>query len=149
MRGDRGGDLQVRVDITEHERFQREGDDLYCLVTIDSFGAMLGTTVHVDGILAGEDVTVDIPAGCQHGERVTVEGAGMPRMGSDLRGNLVAVIEVMTPTDLTERQVVELRKIAMERGLYEDEDSPSRHEAEDAGKGPKSQKAWHFKGRKK
>ena len=149
VRGDRGGDLQVRVDITEHERFQREGDDLYCLVTIDSFGAMLGTTVHVDGILAGEDVTVDIPAGCQHGERVTVEGAGMPRMGSDLRGNLVAVIEVMTPTDLTERQVVELRKIAMERGLYEDEDSPSRHEAEDAGKGPKSQKAWHFKGRKK
>ena len=145
VRGEMGGDLQVRIDITEHEHFQREGDDLYCLVTIDSFGAMLGTTVHVDGILADETVTVNIPAGCQHGERVTVSGAGMPRMGSDLRGDLVAVVEVLTPTDLTEHQVVELRKIAVERGLYEDDQKAT---ADDSGDG-KSRKAWHFKGRKK
>jgi glycosyltransferase involved in cell wall biosynthesis len=37
---------------------------------IDAIDAMLGTTVHIDGILADEHVDVEIPAGCQHGQQI-------------------------------------------------------------------------------
>ncbi|MBQ9007503.1 MAG: DnaJ domain-containing protein, partial [Atopobiaceae bacterium] len=57
VRGDRGGDLVVRIDIVAHDVFQRQGDDLYCQVSIDSFAAILGTTVPVTGIMVDEQVS--------------------------------------------------------------------------------------------
>ncbi|MDO5709205.1 MAG: DnaJ C-terminal domain-containing protein, partial [Coriobacteriales bacterium] len=137
IRGDRGGDLVVRIEITPHEAYQRQGDDLFCQVTIDSFGAMLGTSVELDGILEGERVRVDIPAGCQYGEQVTVEGHGMPRLGSSARGNLIAVVEVLTPTNLTEERRQALRELL-------GDDAPAASDDDKRASG----KAWHFRGRK-
>ena len=92
LRGDACGSLVVSVEVTESERFERQGDDLYCTVTVDALQAIVGTAVSVDGILEGEQVTVSVPAGCQFGQRVVVEGHGMPRLGMAARGNLVAVV---------------------------------------------------------
>ncbi|MBR1829417.1 MAG: molecular chaperone DnaJ [Atopobiaceae bacterium] len=141
VRGDRGGDLVVRIDIVAHDVFQRQGDDLYCQVSIDSFAAILGTTVPVTGIMADEQVSIDIPAGCQYGQQVVVEGAGMPRLGGTTRGNLVAVVEVGTPTGLSQERISKLRELL-------GDDAPA---ASDVGQGDKKTagKAWHFRGRKK
>ncbi len=111
VRGDKGGDLVVRIEVAAHEAFQRQGDDLFCQVSVDSFGAMLGTFVEVDGILADERVQVNIPAGCQYGQQVLVEGFGMPRLNSKARGNLIAVVEVTTPTDLSQERQDALREL--------------------------------------
>lgn len=140
VRGDRGGDLVVRIDINAHETFQRQGDDLFCQVTVDSFAAMLGASVELDGILEGERVRVEVPAGCQYGQQVKVEGHGMPRLGSDARGNLYAVMEVLTPTDLSPERMQALRDLL-------GDDAPRR--AEDKDEGHSSGKTWHFRGRKK
>ncbi len=137
VRGDRGGDLVVRVDVADHEVFQRQGDDLYCQVTIDSFDAILGTTLELDGILKDEQVTVEIPAGCQYGQQVVVEGFGMPLQGTDSRGRLIAVVEVVTPTDLPADQASALRELL---GRTED--------AQDSG-GKSKGKPWHFMGKKR
>lgn len=141
IRGDRGGDLVVRVDITQHEMFERQGDDLYCQVTIDSFGAILGTSVELDGILEGERIRVDIPAGCQYGQQVMVEGRGMPRLGSSARGNLIAVVEVLTPTGLTGERLEALRDL-----LGNDAPVPMGGTSDRTEKA--NGKAWHFHGRK-
>ena len=111
IRGDRAGDLVARVDIVQHARYERQGDDLFCSIEVDSFEAMLGTTVMVEGIMDGERVQVDVPAGCQYGEQVMVPGMGMPRLGSKARGNVIAVVNVRTPEDLTEEEQKHLQEL--------------------------------------
>ena len=101
LRGDASGDLVVSVEVLPNERFERHGDDLITPVEIDSLQAIVGCTVEIDGILDGEIVSVEVPAGCQYGQQVLVSGAGMPRQGKALRGNLIAVVAVRTPIDLT------------------------------------------------
>ena len=117
VRGDASGNLVVSVEVAESERFERRGDDLYCTVQVDSLQAILGTSVTIDGIMEGERVTVDVPAGCQFGQQVVVERKGMPRMGMIARGNLVAVVQVVTPRDLTKKQLLDVAAIVAERSL--------------------------------
>jgi molecular chaperone DnaJ len=111
VRGEASGDLVVRVEVAEDKTFQRQGDDLFCRVSVDSLEAIVGTTVHMDGIIEGDDVVVEVPAGCRYGEQIRIERMGMPRMGTTARGSLIAVVEVKTPGDLTESQLDQVRSI--------------------------------------
>ena len=115
VRGDTTGDLVVTVQVQEDERFERHGDDLYMMAQIDSLDAILGTTLHVDGLLDGDDVRVDVPRGCQYGQQVEVKGMGMPRLGSKVRGNLVVVLHINTTVDLTRDELEMLRHIQVQR----------------------------------
>ena len=133
MRGDASGNLVVSVEILPDERFERQGDDLYCTVEVDALEAILGTTVHMDGILEGERVTVEVPAGCQFGQQIIVERRGMPRVGMIARGNLVAVVQVRTPTDLTKKQLLEVASIVAERTMSDEGDGAA--EAEEGPEG--------------
>ena len=128
VRGDASGDLVVSVEVADSDRFERRGDDLYCTVQVDALQAIVGTTVSLDGIMEGERVTVEVPAGCQFGQQVVVERKGMPRMGMIARGNLVAVVHVETPRDLTKKQLLDVAALVAERAL--DESSPEGGEAE-------------------
>ena len=116
VRGDRSGDLVVRIDVLEDERFQRQGDDLYCVEDVSAFEAMLGCTFEIDGVFAGEKVTVTVPEGCQHGEQLEVGSFGMPRQGSSARGKLVVVVNVEVPTGLAAHEREQLLELARERG---------------------------------
>ena len=117
LRGDACGSLIVSVEVADSDRFERRGDDLYCTVQVDALQAILGTTVTIDGIMEGERVTVEVPAGCQFGQQVVVERRGMPRMGMIARGNLVAVVQVEVPRDLTKKQLLDIAGIVAERSL--------------------------------
>lgn len=117
LRGDACGNLVVSVEVAENERFERQGDDLYCTVKVDALQAIVGTSVTIDGIMEGERVTVEVPAGCQFGQRIAVEGRGMPRTGMVARGSLVAVVQIEVPRDLTRKQLLDVASIVAERGL--------------------------------
>lgn len=147
LRGNATGDLVVSVEVAQHERFERRGDDLYCRVTVDALSAIVGTTVFVRGILDGEKVDVQIPAGCQYGQEVRVERRGMPHMGRIGRGDLVALVEVVVPTDLTQKQLLEVAGIVAERSL--DGGAPTGGESAAEREGSSSGKeeaAEHFAG---
>lgn len=120
LRGDTCGNLVVSIEVEESDRFERRGDDLYCTVRVDSLQAIVGATVTIDGIMEGERVTVEVPAGCQFGQQVVVERKGMPRMGMIARGNLVAVVQVETPRDLTQKQLLDVAALVAQRALGED-----------------------------
>ncbi|MDD5800719.1 MAG: molecular chaperone DnaJ [Coriobacteriales bacterium] len=133
VRGDTSGDLVVNIQVAQDERFQRQGDDLYTSVQVDSIQAMTGTTVTIDGVLKGERVDVEVPAGCQYGQEVHVERHGMPRANSHARGSLIAVIQVRTPTDLTPEQKALVHQLAESMhgsSLHEHEEQ----EGEDPGR---------------
>ena len=119
LRGAASGDLVVSVEILSHARFERHGDDLVTPVEVDALVAIVGGHVEVEGILEGETVNVEIPAGCQYGQQVYVENAGMPRQGKALRGNLIAIVAVRTPDDLSEGELAQVQAIVDARGKKE------------------------------
>lgn len=131
VRGERSGDLVVSIVVEEDERFKRQGDDLFCTARIDALEAMVGTNIEIDGILEGERVSVDIPAGCQYGQEIKVERYGMPRQNSSARGALHVVVDVVVPTDLTvaQRELVEdlVRERADVASLVNDEPETTHH----------------------
>lgn len=115
IRAEHGGDLVVTIQVEKHGRFERQGDDLFCRVEIDSLEAIVGMTLTVPGILDEEVVEIRVPAGCSFGEQVKVTGYGMPRLGSHARGSLIAVVQVSAPQGLTKRQLGAIREIVGER----------------------------------
>lgn len=119
------GDLYVEIELKRHPRFIRQGDQLHCQVVIPMTAAALGTQVEIPTLesdLGREPatVTLDIPPGLQSGERITVRGAGVPRLRSPARGDLIAEIRVETPSGLDDEQRALLHQLAQSRG----EESP-------------------------
>ena len=132
IRGDAAGDLVVRIDVAQSDRFVRQGDDLFRPLSIDAFEAMLGATVTVDGILEGEEVEVEVPAGTQPGARLVVAGHGMPCLRApERRGDLVCVVDVVVPRDLTDGEVESLEAVALGRGCRLSTRGPSEAEVLD------------------
>ncbi len=96
------GDLYVEVEVSEDERFQREGTDLISVVSIAATEAMLGTTVTVPTLDA--ERTIEVAAGTQPGHEEVLRGAGLPRLGSRRRGNQRVILNVIVPVNLSEDQ---------------------------------------------
>jgi molecular chaperone DnaJ len=106
------GDLYVLVAVREHERFLRDGDDLVTVVDVPAPLAALGTTTVVEG-LDGAEISLEIPAGTQPGETLTVRGAGMPVLQRHGRsGDLRAVVNVQIPRKLDREQRALLEQLA-------------------------------------
>jgi molecular chaperone DnaJ len=123
--GERGGppgDLYVVVRVREDERFLRDGDDLVTVVDVAAPQAALGGTIQVP-TLDGE-VPVELHAGTQPGETITLNGRGMPPLGRGRTGDLRVVVSVAIPRRLTKRQrelLQELNESLTEENLREDE----------------------------
>lgn len=100
-RGAESGDLIVTVNVEEHERFHRIGDDLACEIEISMAQAALGCTVDVPGIMPDETITFTVPAGTQYGDTVIAEEMGMPRTNGTTRGRALAQVRVNIPTKLS------------------------------------------------
>ena len=104
--GERGGppgDLYVLIRVKQDSRFVRDGDDLVTAVDVSAPLAALGTVVSVETV-SGEPVEVDVPAGIQAHETLTVRGAGMPALRGRHKGDLRVVVNVVTPRHLSRDQ---------------------------------------------
>lgn len=113
-RGGAAGDLYVHIRVAEHERFEREGDDLIAVVSIGVAQAALGTHVVIDTFDGEVDLVV--PPGTQHGREFVSRGKGIPHLNGRGRGHLRARIRVDIPTKLSEDEERILRALAGLRG---------------------------------
>lgn len=104
------GDLHVVARITDHELFQRNGDDLVLEMPISFTQASLGA--HVEVPTLEEPASIVIPKGTQHAKVFTVSGAGLPNLRSGKRGNIVLVAKVQIPKKLSDKQEKLLRDFA-------------------------------------
>jgi molecular chaperone DnaJ len=104
--GERGGppgDLYVVVRVHEDERFLRDRDDIITVVDVPAPAAALGTTIQVP-TLEGE-IPLDVPAGTQPGETITLSGRGFPPVsGRGRTGDLRVVVNVVIPRRLSRKQ---------------------------------------------
>lgn len=101
-RGAPAGDLYVLVRVRTDERFVRDGDDLLTALDLAAPLAALGATLEVptlDGALP-----IEVPAGTQPGDILTVRGQGMPSLRGGRRGDLRVVVNIVIPRRLSETQ---------------------------------------------
>src|SRR5271154_3789457 len=70
------GDLYVLVRVKQDERFAREGDHLITTLDVAAPVAALGGTLEVSALEG--TVSVELPAGTQPGDALTLRGEGMP-----------------------------------------------------------------------
>ena len=120
--GARAGDLYVLVRVREDARFVREGQDLITVLDVSAPLAMLGAELPVP-TLEGEH-TVELPAGTQPGDVLTLRGQGMPGLGRTRKGDLRVIMNVVIPRRLNDeqRQLVEqLRDSVTEHNMHADE----------------------------
>jgi molecular chaperone DnaJ len=106
-RGGPRGDVIVVFDVVEDERFERDGEDLYCEVLVSYPQVALGAEVEVPGITGA--LSLGIPAGTQSGQVFTMRGKGLPRVNASGTGDLHVRVQVWTPSSLSreERALVE------------------------------------------
>nr|MDQ3957852.1 J domain-containing protein [Actinomycetota bacterium] len=109
-RGGPPGDLFVITRVARSPLFKRRGDNLEVEVPITIPEAIRGATVDVPTLSGTKRIRV--PAGTQHGSVQRLRGEGPPRLGGRGRGELVALLNVETPTDLDAEQVELLQQFA-------------------------------------
>ena len=100
--GGPAGDLYIEIRIKKHDIFERDGDDLHCVVPISFPRAALGGEIEVP-TLTGK-AAIDIPEGTQAGKQFRLRGKGIKGIRSSYPGDLYCHIAVETPVKLTEPQ---------------------------------------------
>ncbi|WP_225784739.1 molecular chaperone DnaJ [Xenophilus sp. Marseille-Q4582] len=96
------GDLYIEIRIKKHEVFERDGDDLHCVVPVSMTTAALGGEIEVPTL--GGHAAIDIPDGTQSGKQFRLRGKGIKGVRSSYPGDLYCHIRVETPVKLTEHQ---------------------------------------------
>ena len=113
--GGPAGDLYVDVDLTPDERFERDGADLVTRLVVSFTTVSLGGTSTVE-LPDDSKVDVNVPAGTQPGEVITVRGKGLPRIDGRGRGSLQVIVQVAVPKQLSDRASALLRELEAELG---------------------------------
>ncbi|UCH75538.1 MAG: J domain-containing protein [Rhodospirillales bacterium] len=128
--GGRPGDLFVRVHTAPDRRFARKGAGLWRTETIEIPDAVLGTHLLVPTLSGTADTVV--PPGTQPDTVLRLRGEGLPRFGSDVRGDLLVRVRIHVPEHVTGRA----------RALYEELRAASQvQEAGRSRKAKRTQKA--------
>ncbi|MDO5726841.1 MAG: molecular chaperone DnaJ [Bowdeniella nasicola] len=112
--GGPAGDLYIDVAVRSHATFVREGDDLHCTVSIPMTAAALGTVITLDTFDGPRDI--DIPAGTANGHVEKLRGLGVTHLHRESRGDLLIHLDVMVPTNLSQREKQLLEELAELRG---------------------------------
>ncbi|WP_438352863.1 molecular chaperone DnaJ [Microbacterium sp. CJ88] len=105
--GGPNGDLYLEVTVTAHDIFSRDGDDLLATLDVSMPDAILGTTTTIESL--DGPVDLEIRAGVQAGDVLTIKGRGITPLRGTQRGDLKVGVHVVTPTrlDAKERALIE------------------------------------------
>ena len=109
LRGGPNGDLYIFIEVSNHQIFEREAQNLFCRIPISMTTAALGGDLEAPTIDGGKS-RVKVPSGVQSGKRLRLKGKGMPSLRGNSFGDLYVELEVETPVNLTSKQ----KKLLME-----------------------------------
>ncbi len=100
--GGPNGDLYVVLSINEHDFFERDGQNLHCVIPISFPQATLGAEIEIAGV--DGPVMLKIPEGTQSGKELRVRGKGVPFLNEKGRGDLIVKVVVQIPKKLSRAQ---------------------------------------------
>ena len=97
--GGPSGDIYLVTSVKPHRIFERKEDDLYVEVTVPFTLAVLGGEAEIP--TPKGKIALKIPPETQNGRVFRLGGQGMPHLGSATKGDLMATIKVVLPTNLS------------------------------------------------
>jgi molecular chaperone DnaJ len=100
--GGPNGDLYLEIKVKHHDVFSRDGDDLLCTLEVAMTDAILGTHAKVKAL--DGDIDVELKAGIQSADIITVKDRGITHLRGSGRGDLRVGIQVVTPTKLDHKE---------------------------------------------
>lgn len=103
------GDLLLRVEALPHPVFRRHDRDLHCDVPVSPWTAALGGKVRIPTL--GGIAEARLPAGSSTGRKMRLRGRGLPNPKGPA-GDLLAEIQVVVPTQLTEEEKALFEQLA-------------------------------------
>lgn len=113
IRGERAGDLYLRISVKTHPIFHRKGDDLLMEKEIPFSMSALGGEVEIKTI-DNNTLSLKVPSGLQTGKVFKISGKGIPHFSGWGKGNLFIQLIVKTPEKLTKKQKDLLEKMKEE-----------------------------------
>lgn len=106
------GDFIVIIQVAEHDKFFRNGNDLYFELPINVVDALLGSQAEVETI-DKKKLSVKLNSGLSDGVKIKLKGKGMTIMDSSSFGDMYGVIKLIIPTNLNDKEkelLAELKK---------------------------------------
>ena len=94
--GGPAGDVLLKLKISPHPYFRREGNNLLIDVPISPAEAVLGAKVEVP-TLSGERVTLTIPPGTSSGGKLRMSGLGVTDRKTGTKGDQLVVVKIVVP----------------------------------------------------
>src|SRR5690554_2156010 len=120
------GDLYVILHVEPSKYFERDGVTLRYHADISFIDAALGCEIDVPTL--AEPVRVTFPPGTQYGDTQTLKNHGIPKIGSERRGDLIICARLITPETLTSEQrrlLEDFARISRERTSQGDAKTPT------------------------
>lgn len=108
--GGPAGDLMLTVCVQPHPYFTREGKNLFVRLPVTLPEAVGGAKVDVP--TPRGTVTLSIPPNTSSGKKLRIKGHGVGETKKSPAGDLLAVIEIVLPTDLSEDEKEALAGLA-------------------------------------
>jgi molecular chaperone DnaJ len=101
--GAASGDLYLVISVKPHQIFTRHGDNLHTDIAVPLTVAVLGGEVQVPTPRGGK-LALKIPSETQNNRAFRLTGQGMPHLGKSTRGDLLARVNIVLPTKLSEKE---------------------------------------------
>ncbi len=108
--GGPNGDVYLQFHVSDHPLFERDGTDIYLEVPISITDAALGAKIEIPTLTG--NVYLDIDPGTQNYTKLKLKGKGVKNVRSSHKGDMYAVINIVTPTKLNGKQKKLLRELA-------------------------------------
>jgi molecular chaperone DnaJ len=106
------GDLYVFVHILPHKYFERNGNDVYCMIPISITQAALGAEIYIT-TLDDKKVKLKIPPGTQNGKILRLRNEGIPFLNySSRKGDMYINIRVVVPKQLSNKEQKLLKELS-------------------------------------
>ena len=114
--GGAAGDLYLRMNVTGHPFFERDGDDLRADLPVAFHEALLGAEATVPTLKG--PVSLRIPPETQNGRTIRLAGQGMPRAKTrgGGHGDLYVTVKVVLPQKLNDEDRELIGKLALRHG---------------------------------
>jgi molecular chaperone DnaJ len=96
------GDLYIYIDVKQHLKFTREGDNIRCKIRIDVLTAILGAEIDVPTLV--DSVKMKIPAGTQPHTVFRLKGKGISNLRTKRVGDELVETEIEIPKRLSSKE---------------------------------------------
>lgn len=112
------GDLQIILKENDHDKFIREGNDLYFELEVSVIDAILGCQKEIETI-DGKTLLTNIPPCSENGTKIRFGGKGMPIYNTSRFGDMYGIITIKMPKTLTEREKELLGELKRETNFHD------------------------------